>query len=47
VDSKCPDPTNEDFDGEEIDEAGITPGPIMTVKMMLDIALGSKAEANA
>jgi hypothetical protein len=40
-------PTNEDFDGEEIDEAGIIPGPVMTVKMMLDIALGSEAEANA
>jgi hypothetical protein len=40
-------PTNEDFDGMEIDEAGIIPGPIMTVRMMLDIALGSEAEATA
>lgn len=40
-------PTNEDFDGVEIDQEGIIPGPIMMVKMMLDIALGSEAEATA
>ena len=40
-------PTNEEFDGKEIDEPGIIPGPIMTVKMMLDIALGSESKAGA
>jgi hypothetical protein len=40
-------PTNEDFAGMDIDEAGIIPGRIMTVRMMLDIALGSEAEAAA
>lgn len=40
-------PTNEDFDGVEIDQEGIIPGPIMTVKIMLDVALGSEAEATA
>lgn len=40
-------PTNEDFDGAEIDGKGIVPGSIMTVKMMLDIAMGSEAEASA
>ena len=39
-------PTNEDFDGAEIDEEGIIPGPLITVKLMVDIALGSDAEAS-
>lgn len=38
-------PTNEELDGSDIDEDGIIPGPIMTVKMLLDIALGSESEA--
>ncbi len=40
-------PTNEEFDDVEIEEAGIIPGPIMTVKMLLDIALGSESEATS
>ncbi len=40
-------PTNADFDSIEIDHEGIVPGPLMTIKMMLDIALGSNDEANA
>ena len=40
-------PTSEDFAGVEIDEEGIIPGSVMTVKMMLDIALGYEAEATA
>ncbi len=40
-------PTNEDFDGAEIDEAEVIPGRIMTLRTMLDVALGSEAEANA
>ena len=40
-------PTNEDFDGVEIDEAGIVPGRLMTVKILADLALGSDKEAEA
>jgi len=41
-------PTNPDFDGkyEEIDESGIIPGPIMSLRMMIDVALGSDETAN-
>lgn len=36
-------PTNPDFDGtEEIDEDGIVPGPIMSMQLLLDIALGDE-----
>jgi hypothetical protein len=38
-------PTDADFDGREIDYEGIVPGRVMTIKMMLDIALGSQDEA--
>jgi len=39
-------PTNPDFDGsEEIDEDGIMPGPIMTMRLLMDIALGDEKEA--
>ncbi len=38
-------PTNPDFDGEEIDEEGIVPGPVMTIRLLLDIALGSEQES--
>ena len=38
-------PTNPDFDGEEIDEEGIMPGPVMTIRLLLDIALGSEQES--
>lgn len=40
-------PTNAEVDGREIDGADIIPGPIMTVRMMFDIALGSEAEPTA
>lgn len=40
-------PTNEEFDGVEIDEAGIVPGRLMTVKILADLALGSDKEAKA
>jgi hypothetical protein len=40
-------PSDEEFDGTDIDEAEIVPGPIMTIKMLLDIALGSESEAVA
>ena len=41
-------PTNPDFDGkhDEIDESGIVPGPIMSLRMMIDVALGSDETAS-
>jgi hypothetical protein len=39
-------PTNPDFDGKEIDEDGIVPGPIMTLRLLADIALGSEEESS-
>ena len=38
-------PTNPDFDGQEIDEDGIVPGQIMTIRLLADIALGSEEES--
>jgi len=38
-------PTNPDFDGQEIDEEGIVPGRIMTIRLLADIALGSEEES--
>jgi hypothetical protein len=33
-------PTNPDYDGEEIDEGGIVPGPVWAIQVLFDIALG-------
>lgn len=33
-------PTNPDFDGREIEEDEIVPGPVMGMQLLLDIALG-------
>jgi len=38
-------PLNEDFADVEIDVEGIVPGPVITVQLMLNIALGSDTEA--
>jgi hypothetical protein len=38
-------PTNPDFDDKEIDEDGIVPGPVLTLRLLLDIALGSEEES--
>jgi len=38
-------PTNPDFDNAEIDEEGIMPGPVITIRLLLDIALGSENES--
>lgn len=35
-------PTNPDFDGREVDEGGIVPGPIMGMQLLMDIALGDE-----
>jgi len=33
-------PTDPDFDGRDVDEEGIVPGPIMIIQLLCDIALG-------
>jgi hypothetical protein len=38
-------PTDPDFNGKDIDEDGIIPGPIMTLRLLTDIALGSEEES--
>lgn len=40
-------PTNPDFDGkyDEIDENGIIPGPILSLRVLFDVALGSDESA--
>jgi hypothetical protein len=38
-------PTNPDFAGKEVDESGVIPGPIMTLRLLTDIALGSEEES--
>lgn len=38
-------PTNPDFDGSEINEEGIIPGPIMALQLLTEIALGSEEES--
>jgi len=38
-------PTNPDYDGKEIGEKGIIPGPIMSIQLLHDIALGSVEES--
>jgi len=34
-------PTDPDFDGCDVDEESIVPGPIMTIQLLCDIALGN------
>jgi len=38
-------PTDPDLVGKEIDEDGIIPGPIMTLRLLIDIALGTEEES--
>ena len=38
--------TDPDFDDSEIDESKIQPGPVMVLKMMIDVALGDEATAS-
>ena len=35
-------PTNPDYDGQEVDEAEILPGRIMTIQLFCDVALGDE-----
>ena len=39
-------PTNSDFDGKEIDEEGIIPGPLLMIQMMLEVVSGNEALLN-
>ncbi len=34
-------PTNPDFDGQEIDEAGVVPGAILSLQMLIEVASGN------
>ncbi len=36
---------NPDYAGEEIDEAGIIPGPLMSLQILYDVALGSDEQS--
>lgn len=38
-------PTDPDLVGKEIDEDAIIPGPIMTLRLLVDIALGTEEES--
>src|SRR5579862_7716915 len=38
-------PINQDFDGQEIDESGISPGRTLMLRLLTDIALGSKEKS--
>ncbi|KVQ01070.1 hypothetical protein WJ95_27370 [Burkholderia ubonensis] len=35
-------PTNPDFDGQEVDQAEITPGPVLMLQMMLEVLSGNE-----
>lgn len=35
-------PTNPDFDGKEIDEEGIVPGPVLMIQIMLEVIGGNE-----
>lgn len=39
-------PTNPDFDGVEIDEEKIVPGPLLMIQIMLDVVSGNEALLN-
>lgn len=34
-------PINPDYDGQEIDEAGIVPGPVLSLQMLIEVASGN------
>ncbi len=40
-------PTNPDFDGVEVNDLEITPGPILMLSVMYNIALGDEATSNS
>lgn len=37
--------TDQDVKGQEVDQEGIIPGPIISLRLMLEIALGSEEES--
>lgn len=38
-------PTNPDYDGQEVDEEGIIPGPLMSIRLLCDVALGTDEQS--
>ena len=38
-------PTNPEYNGREIDEDGITPGRLIAIRLLLDVALGDKEQS--
>lgn len=38
-------PTNPDFDGKEVDAQDVIPGPLMGLRLLVDVALGSEEES--
>ena len=38
-------PTNPDYDGQDIDEGGIVPGPLVSIQLLRDIALGDDEQS--
>ena len=38
-------PVNPDFDGNDVDEDEITPGPVIAMRLLLDIALGDREQS--
>ncbi|NKE72845.1 hypothetical protein [Candidatus Manganitrophus noduliformans] len=38
-------PTNPDYDGSDIDEDGLIPGPVMGMQLLFDIALGDDKQS--
>ena len=36
---------NPDYERQEIDEAGIMPGPLMSLRILCDVALGSDEQS--
>lgn len=39
-------PTNPDFDGREIDEKGVVPGPLLMIQIMIDVVSGNETLLN-
>lgn len=40
-------PTDPDYDGEEINENRIAPGPVMAMRLLVDIALGDEEQSRS
>ena len=40
-------PTNPEYDGVEVDEAKVLPGPVMSMQVLMDIALGDEERSRS